>query len=84
MKVNKLRRTREAKALAFLQQRSLTRSALEIGIAALNGEPRACEIPRSAKAAIGLSIAVELVRRRLAKATRENLFKIVRYAKRYP
>jgi hypothetical protein len=33
-------------------------------------------MPRKAKAAIGLSIAVELVRRKLAKPTLENRFSI--------
>jgi hypothetical protein len=72
--MHRLRQRREAKALAFLRGRPLPSSALQIGTAALSGEPRACDMPRRAKTAIGLSIAVELVRRRLAKPTPDNRF----------
>jgi hypothetical protein len=37
---------------------------------------RAFATPRKAKAAIGLSIAVELVRRKLAKPTKDNRFAV--------
>jgi hypothetical protein len=67
------REQREAKALQLLKRWS-DASALDIGTAALLGEPRAFAIPRKAKAAIGLSIAVELVRRKLAKPTKDNRF----------
>jgi hypothetical protein len=67
------REHREAKALQLLR-RWPDVSALDIGIAAVSGEPRALAIPRKAKAAIGLSIAVELVRRKLAKPTKDNRF----------
>jgi hypothetical protein len=66
---------REAKALQLLR-RWPDASALDIGIAAVNGEPRAFAIPRKAKTAIGLSIAVELVRRKLAKPTKDNRFAV--------
>jgi hypothetical protein len=72
--VNRLRLVREAKAVAFLRRQRLAASALEIGVAALSGEARASAIPPKGKEAIGLSIAVELVRRKLAKVTRENRF----------
>jgi hypothetical protein len=72
--VNKLRLVREAKAVAFLRRQRLAASALEIGVAALSGEARASAIPPKGKEAIGLSIAVELVRRKLVKVTRENRF----------
>jgi hypothetical protein len=74
VKVNRLRLIREAKAIDFLQRQRFPASALEIGGAALSGEARASAIPPKAKEVIGLSIAVELVRRKLAKATRENRF----------
>lgn len=69
------REQRETKALRLLKQWP-DASALDIGIAAVSGEPRAFAIPRRAKAAIGLSIAVELVRCRLAKATKDNRFEL--------
>jgi 4-hydroxyphenylpyruvate dioxygenase-like putative hemolysin len=72
-----LRHGREAKALAFLRHRSLAASALEIGTAAVHGEERAIAMPRKAKAAIGMSIAVEFVRRGIAKPTWENRFSII-------
>jgi len=65
------REQRETKALQLLR-RWPDASALDIGIAAVQGEPRALAIPRKAKAAIGLSVAVELVRRKLAKPTKDN------------
>jgi hypothetical protein len=49
---------------------------LEIGTAAVQGELRAYAIPRGAKAAIGMRIAVELVRRGVAKPTLENRFTV--------
>jgi hypothetical protein len=72
--VNRLRLAREAKAIAFLRQQRFAASALQIGVAAVSGEARAPAIPPKAKEAIGLSIGVELVRRKLAKVTRENRF----------
>jgi hypothetical protein len=75
--MNKLRRAREGKALGFLREVSFSRSPLEIGTAAVEGEPRASAMPRSARAAIGLSIAIALVRRSLAKPTRDNRFSII-------
>jgi hypothetical protein len=72
--MHKLRHDREAKALAFLRRRPFPSSALEIGTAAVAGEPRAFAMPRKAKAVIGMSIAIELVRRGLAEPTRENRF----------
>jgi hypothetical protein len=72
--VNRLRLIREAKAIAFLKRQRFATSAFEIGNAALSGEARASAIPPNAKEAIGLSIGVELVRRKLVKVTRENRF----------
>jgi hypothetical protein len=72
--VNKLRRTREAKALIFLRKAPFACSPLEIGTAAVDGERRASAMPPKARAAIGLSIAIALVRRSLAKPTRDNRF----------
>ena len=72
--VNRLRLVREAKAIAFLKRQRFATSAFEIGNAALRGEARASAIPPNAKEAIGLSIGVELVRRKLVKVTRENRF----------
>jgi hypothetical protein len=71
---NTLRLVREGKAVAFLRRQRFAASALEIGMAALSGEARATAVPLKAKEAIGLNIAVELVRRKLAKVTRENRF----------
>lgn len=71
------RHDREAKALAFLKVRHVA-SALEIGAAAVRGEPWAQ--PKNtwkAKAAIGLSIGIALHRRGLVKATRHNKFELV-------
>ena len=70
-----LRRSRESKALRLLH-RLPSASALQIGMAAVTGEPRAFAMPRKAMAAIGLSIAVELVRRNVVEVTPENRFKI--------
>lgn len=67
------RDTREANALKFLRLRRYA-SALELGHAAIRGEPRAFHIPRRGREAIGLSIALELVRRGLARATKDNNF----------
>jgi hypothetical protein len=67
------RNRREAKALANMRLR-LDASALDIGTAALHGEPRASTVPRKARASMGLSIAVELVRRGVAEPTRDNRF----------
>jgi hypothetical protein len=64
------RNRREAKALANMRLR-LDASALDIGTAALHGEPRASTVPRKARASMGLSIAVELVRRGVAEPTRD-------------
>ena len=72
--VNSLRLVREARAVVFLRRQRFAASALEIGVAAISGEARASAIPPKAKEVIGLSIAVELVRRKLAKATRDNRF----------
>jgi hypothetical protein len=68
---------REHRVLAMLRRREHA-SALEIGTAALVGEPRAKRIPRSGKAAIELQIAVGLVRRGLAWPTPDNRFKLLR------
>lgn len=72
----RLRRSRETKALAFLQKRKLA-SAFEIGAAAVQGELRAHKMSNQAKEGIGLSIAVELVRRRIARPTASNRFRIL-------
>jgi hypothetical protein len=72
--VNRMRLVREAKAIAFLKRQRFATSAFEIGNAALSGEARASAIPPQAKEAIGLSIVIELVRRKLVKVTRENRF----------
>jgi hypothetical protein len=69
------REQREAKALQLLR-RWPDASALDIGTAAVHGEPRTFAIRRKAKAAIGLSIAVELVRRKLAKPNKGNRFAV--------
>jgi hypothetical protein len=76
--MNKLRRQRDAMALAYLRQSRQPKSALEIGNAALVGEARAAFIPNSGKEQIGLSIACELVRRRMATASRDNCFMLNR------
>ena len=70
------RDTREARALAFLQTRGQA-SAIEIGAAAVAGEPWAAG-PKmwKAKAGIGLSIAVSFARSGLVEATRTNRFRI--------
>ena len=73
--MHKLRRVRENKALRLLH-RLPSASALDVGTAAVDGEARAFAMPRKAKAAIGLSIAVELVRRGVAKPSPENRFSI--------
>jgi hypothetical protein len=70
---HRLRLVREHRALRLLN-RLPSASALDLGTAAVHGEPRALAMPRKAKAAIGLSIAVELVRRGLAKPTVQNRF----------
>jgi hypothetical protein len=75
--MNKLRRTREAKALIFLRKAPFACSPLEIGTAAVDGERRAFAMPPKARAAIGLSIAIALVRRSLAKPTRDNRFNVI-------
>ncbi len=69
------RDTREANALQFLKLRRYA-SALDLGHAAIRGEPRAFHIPRSGREAIGLSIALEFVRRGVTRATRNNVFTI--------
>ena len=67
------RDTREANALQFLKLRRYA-SALDLGHAAIRGEPRAFHIPRSGREAIGLSIGLEFVRRGIARTTRNNDF----------
>lgn len=70
------RDTREQRALAMLRRREHA-SALEIGTAALDGEPRAKQISRSGRAAIGMELAIALVRRGLAWPTADNRFKLL-------
>jgi len=74
--MSRQRKTREAKALAFLRMRR-TASALEIGAAAVRGEPWA-RGPKvvTAKEEIGLSLAVRFARAGLVKPTRGNMFEI--------
>jgi hypothetical protein len=74
---HRLRRLRENQALAILH-RLPSASALDIGTAAVQGEPRSVAMPLKARAAIGLSIAIELVRRGLASPTRNNRFSLPR------
>lgn len=64
----------EAKALRFLRLRARA-TALDIGAAAVRGEPRAAKISMSAREAIGLSIAVGLARRGVVTVERDNTFK---------
>lgn len=64
---------REARALRFLRLRARA-TALEIGAAAVRGEPRAAKIGMSARQAIGLSIAVSLARRGVVAVERNNTF----------
>lgn len=71
-----MRQLREAKALTLLRNRKLA-SALEIGAAAVRGELRAYKMPNRAKEAIGLNIAIELVRRKVATPTIDNRFSIM-------
>jgi hypothetical protein len=71
------RETREARALAFLRQRSPA-SALEIGAAAVRGEAWAGSSKVwKAKEQIGLSIALAFARNGLVRPTRTNKFEIV-------
>lgn len=67
---------REANALQFLQLRRYA-SAIDLGHAAVRGEPRAFHIPRKGREAIGLSIGLEFVRRGLARPTRNNCFALL-------
>ncbi len=71
------RDTREANALQFLKLRRYA-SALDLGHAAIRGEPRAFHIPRRGREAIGLSIGIEFVRRGLVSATRDNHFTLLK------
>lgn len=73
------RHTREANALQFLKLRRYA-SALDLGHAAIRGEPRAFHVPRSGRESIGLSIALELVRRGIARPTRDNCFVLLTVA----
>ena len=73
----KQRQDRERKALAMMRARE-TVSALDIGGAAVAGERRAKHIPMSGRQAIGLQIAVALVRRGLARPTAGNNFRLVK------
>lgn len=69
------RHRRHARALAFLRTRNQA-SALEIGAAAVRGEPWAAS-PKVWKAveSIGLALAIELVNAGQAQATRSNQFR---------
>lgn len=68
---------REAQALAFLRNRPCA-SALEIGAAAVDGEPWAASRKTwPAKAGIGLSMAVAFTKRGIVRPTRENKFTVV-------
>lgn len=67
---------RRARALAFLR-RCRTATALEIGTAAITGEPRSGRIPPEARESIGLKIAVALACRGVVQATRDNNFRLV-------
>jgi hypothetical protein len=70
--MSRKRDEREARALRLLRLHPLT--ALELGGAAVRGEPRASKITRAGREAIGLSIGTDLVRRGVARASRSNLF----------
>ena len=77
---NRLRDQRENRALMRLKIIGVA-SALELGRAAIAGEERASKIPLSGQESIGLSIGLELVRRKCALPTRNNQFRVVRRAK---
>ncbi len=69
------RDTREAKALAYLRRHGCA-SAMDMGSAALQGEPRTENISRHGRESIGLSIAMDLARRGIILATRRNHFRL--------
>jgi len=69
------RDSRQAKAIAFVRRHGCG-SAMEIGMAAVEGEPRAQKMRWRAREAIGLNIAVDLVRKGVLKATRGNQFRL--------
>jgi hypothetical protein len=64
---------REARALRLLRQRPQA-TALELGSAAIKGENRARHITVDGRITIGLTIAVDLVRRGLAVEVGDNCF----------
>ena len=66
---------REARALAYLKRHRFA-SALDIGSAAVEGEPRSGRIPQHGRESIGLAIAISLVRRHKLQATNRNTFQI--------
>ena len=69
------RQDREARALVKLKSAGAAGcSALQLGTAAVLGERSGKVIPIEHRQQIGLFIAVKLVRRRLATATRDNRF----------
>lgn len=78
----KLRGEREAKAAELLRaliestSRRHVATALDLGRAAMTGERRARSMPMRAKAAVGLSIGCELVRRGVATVTAGNMFRL--------
>jgi hypothetical protein len=78
---SKQRDQRELRALELLRLRydstAPTCSAFDIGNAAVRGEAKARSIPMRARELIGLSCAVELVRRHLAVATKGNCFQLL-------
>jgi hypothetical protein len=65
---------RVALALTRLRQVRRAATALEIGAAAIEGEPRAHHITRNGKESIGLAIAAALARHGLLRSTRDNCF----------
>jgi hypothetical protein len=66
---------RRARAPHLLRVRP-NASALDIDTAAVRGEPRARRIPKYGREAIGLGIAMSLVRIGQAVATRDNRFRL--------
>jgi hypothetical protein len=65
------RRSRERKALAYLSVRGAPVSPLDLGTAAVAGEP---PLHPKARAVIGMELGVHFVKRGFARATRFNQF----------
>jgi hypothetical protein len=74
--VSRHRDVREAKAFAYLQRHPYA-SAFELGNAAVAGEKRSSKMSRQGKEAIGISIAVHLMRCKKLGVTRRNDFRLV-------